>query len=442
MMRKLFVSLTILAAAGAWCAEPLQLTGGEAVSVGVYIAPVEEEAEPLAEQSAGRLLTPASILKSLTVATALDSLGGDFHWHTRVYAIGQVDQAGTLHGRLVVEGGGDPTLGSRHFREQPAFVAAVRQALADHGIKRIEGAVEQGRTWPSEGAIASWQVEDIPWDYGAGFYTLNYADNAVNIDVPSMRISPSLSGVTAVNALSATGGGSLDLQRGAGAREFTVSGSLGQRKQATLNASMPYPADYLLESLRSGLSYTKASVSGSSSESMLILDYTSPRLSEVARSLMVRSDNTMAEGTLRALAAGSSLSAALSAEQRHWRRRGVDLSTVRLRDGSGLSRVDAIAPKQLGAVLRRMASNADYVAVFARAGQDGTLRSFLADNPRAKEFVLKTGSMNGILCYAGYRLDPSTRKPTHVIVIMTNNLQASTTATRQAVERFLLQLDF
>ena len=180
-------------------------------------------------------------------------------------------------------------------------------------------------------------------------------------------------------------------------------------------------------------------------ESRVVMRQFSPRLGEVLRSLMVRSDNLMAEGALRAVAPGASRNDAISLLRSLWKSRGVDLTYTRILDGSGLARGNAISPRQLGSILRWMARSPmsdEYVALFPRAGLDGTLRSFLAKSPQRKRYVLKTGSMGGVQCYAGYRLDATGKKPTHVVVVMVNNFSGSCSALRKEVERLLVETKF
>ena len=118
---------------------------------------------------------------------------------------------------------------------------------------------------------------------------------------------------------------------------------------------------------------------------------------------------------------------------------GVDLKGARIADGSGLSRHNAISPRQLGQILRSMARNGDYVGSFARVGLDGTVRNFMKTDPNRENFVLKSGSMTGVICYVGYRLDPQTKSPTHVLAIMINNAPDSKAA-RAAIASFLSSL--
>lgn len=424
---------------------PLKVKGGDAVSVGIYIAPVES-GTPVVDYHSRLLLTPASILKSLTVATAYRLLGPDWQWTTTVARRGAVD-GGTLRGDLVVRGGGDPTLGSRHFKEQPSFFSAVSAALRERGITRIEGnIVLDSSAVPDGGAVSTWEVEDIPWDYGAGAYAINYADNTFSLTVPEMKVYPPVPGLEVANR-TVKAGKSLTLTRGVGSNLLTVGGSLGNRRQATLQCSMPDPGAVLASRLESALAALGIVVEHNSASSAngceeVILEYKSPKLSQVGRSLMVRSDNLMAEATLRALAPAAPIDSALSRERRFWRSKGVDMSLWKINDGSGLSRANAISAAALGDILRQMASTPGvaqtYIDSFARTGLDGTLTSFLNKNPRRREFVLKSGSMGGVQCYAGYRLDPDTRQATHVIVVMVNNLSGPRSELRKSIETLLL----
>lgn len=446
-MHKFILLSLIVTLSSLWSAAnpPLRVRGGDAVSVSVYIATVDS-GKPVVDYGSRRLLTPASIMKTLTVASATRLLGPDFRWTTEVLTTGKVEN-GVLHGNLIIKGGGDPTLSSRHFKEQPSFIRAVVSALNKAGIKTITGKIKIDESAvPDGGAVQSWEVEDIAWDYGAGAYGINYADNCFALTVPTMQTSLPIPGLDIDNQMS-TKGSQLTLKRGIGSDRITVGGSLGKRKQATLNCSMPNPAAVLVAKLEDSL--TKLGISlknekgASDANPHTILEYKSPRFAEVGRSLMVRSDNLMAEATLRALAPNAPLDSALSRERKLWKSSGIDLSLWRINDGSGLSRANAISAQKLGEVLRFMALDhkvsADYIDTFARAGLDGTLTSFLAKNPRKQEFVLKSGSMGGVQCYAGYRIDPETRAATHVIVVMVNNLTGPRAELRKSIENMILE---
>lgn len=435
MIKKLICATLALVSAGiAFGQCPLTFTGSDQAIIGVYVAPVNGD-EPIVAYNSEQLMTPASVMKSVTVAAALTRYGGDFRWQTTVKSVGPVSN-GTLRGNIEVTGTGDPTLGSAQFRkEREGFLTALRNAATKAGISRITGRAVESSPWPDQGPVPSWEIEDIPGIDGAGFYTLNWNDNIFNLSVPSLRTSPKIPGLKIHN----TGGkGGLKFFRNPGSYDLTISGSIGpKQRQATLICSMPNPTEVLLSQIDSLLG--AGGGKDASGEKSTLLVYNSPQLREVTRSLMVRSDNQMAEATLRLLEPGQPRAKAIAAERAILSNLGIDLSGARIADGSGLSRHNAISPRLLGQILNACADNPDYVCSFARVGVDGTVRNLMRNIPGCECFVLKSGSMTGVICYAGYLLDHNTRKPTHAIAIMINNAP-DTKAARAAISDFLSSL--
>lgn len=386
-MRKILLGAlcAILSAGIAFGQCPLRFDDSDQAVIGIYIAPIKEGA-PLVDYNSSFLLTPASVMKSVTTAAALSTYGGDYRWVTTVKAIGEV-RDGILHGDIVVEASGDPTLGSKQFKDREGFLTAVTSGARAAGINDITGEVRaQGIGWPDQGPIHSWELEDIDNIDGVGFYALNWRDNASCIKSHSSPVPILFAELS---------------------RAINASGQSRECRADTL----------------------------------IICQYYSPELKEVCRSLMVRSDNQMAEGTLRLLAPGKTRAAAIKAEREALEALGANLLNVRIADGSGLSRHDAISPRQLGEILRLMASNQDYVDTYARVGLDGTVKSLMKGVPGRENFLLKSGSMTGVMCYAGYRLDPERKVPTHVIVVMTNNAPSAAKA-REAIAKLLSNLKY
>ena len=58
----------------------------------------------------------ASTMKTVTSSAALELLGADYTFNTPVYLEGEI-QGSTLNGDIVIEGVGDPTLGSVYFKD-------------------------------------------------------------------------------------------------------------------------------------------------------------------------------------------------------------------------------------------------------------------------------------------------------------------------------------
>ena len=69
--------------------------------------------KPVYRMNGDRFFVPASTTKLLSVGTALELLGPDYKFHTRVYRTGPVAADGTLEGDLVLVASGDPNLSGR-----------------------------------------------------------------------------------------------------------------------------------------------------------------------------------------------------------------------------------------------------------------------------------------------------------------------------------------
>lgn len=78
-----------------------------------------------------RAQPPASVTKTLTALYALDALGPDHRFRTRVLAAGPVSD-GILRGDLILSGGGDPTLDTDGL-------AALAAKLKAAGIREVRG---------------------------------------------------------------------------------------------------------------------------------------------------------------------------------------------------------------------------------------------------------------------------------------------------------------
>lgn len=399
MMKKTITALTLtllpLVAMTARC--PITFQGNDAAIVGIYIQDLKT-GKMVADYQSSMAMTPASILKALTCATALNMLGPDYRFTTDFLLVGENPKAGEAD--LVVVGTADPTTGSRDFKESASVIDSVMCALKDASVTSIAGDVLiNGSILPEGGGVVpQWEVEDVTESYGVGLFPVNWMDNYFESDY-----------------------------------------------------IIPSPPDYFKEILTQKLTLNGINVAGNMVElgadslqpdTLCVLTHRSPVLKEIMRSLMYRSDNLMAEATLRALAPGQPRDSALSTVRDFWKRQGVDLKFTRLLDGNGLSRGNAISAAQMGRILTYMARSefcADYVSLFPHAAKDGTVKSLLRGTRLAGRLAVKSGSMSGVHCYAGYKLDKAGR-PTHTVVIMVNNFFCKRTQLKQAIENYLLNI--
>ena len=174
----------------------------------------------------------------------------------------------------------------------------------------------------------------------------------------------------------------------------------------------------------------------------------SPRLSEIIRETLRVSNNLYAETLLRALRPGGSTDDALKSEMSIIESMGV---SVRIEDGSGLSRKNSVSPGFLVSFLTAMSRQScfgTYLRTFNNPGPDEHIFSTSALGIR-RRIRLKSGSMGGVLCYCGYILPQSnaisptgTSKETSTgetiaFSIMINDSIQSTTRLRNYIESVL-----
>lgn len=345
----------------------------------------------LASHNSSTPLIPASIMKSVTVATLLEKTSPEWRWHTRIYTDGDVSD-GVLHGNIIVEGALDPSVNSEVEPFGTDILQEIAGVLDAMGVKTVAGdiIVEDGGI---SGAPrpSSWQSADFVHSYGTGSHPFNFSNNCN-----------------------------------------------GRR-------SVENPASVFKARLRSALLKSGITVSGikiTGNDRNMIFDHVSPPLDEVMRSCMMRSDNLFAESMLRTFGhisgGDGSTPDAARRELQSWRKRGVPLEGVHIVDGSGLSRENRVTADFMTAVLAENSGDVQYASFFPLAGQDGTLKSFLAETPLEGYMAMKTGSMNGIQCYAGYLLDEN-YTPTHTAVIIMNDFRDRSKA-RKAAQEMLLEI--
>ena len=125
------------------------------------------DGQPVAEKNETLPLSPASNLKILTAAVALDVLGPGFTYSTKV--MGALGADGVVQGDLYLVGGGDPVLASEWWNgnnpKWPPFNETSFESLADaiqqHGVTKITGGViGDGSRYDDEFFAPTWAAAD------------------------------------------------------------------------------------------------------------------------------------------------------------------------------------------------------------------------------------------------------------------------------------------
>ena len=452
MKRTLITLYLCCAATFLNAAETLKFSGSDAALVGVYVVELASGKE-LAADNADKVFIPASVTKCVTAASAVKLLKSGSTFTTDVVMTGNLSR-GILHGDIIIKGSGDPTIDSRHITSAKSFVDEVVEAIASQAIDSIAGDVMVDiSALPEIGVSPYWLLEDIAWEYGAGLYGFNYRDNSFAMRVNAEKVlsmSPEIPDLDVKIDLRRGSSGDVMAMRGEDSYCLTLSGEIASGSDYASRYSMPFPDMVFRNAVISALQKRGIGCYGEFAEvenlsTKAILKHTSPTRDEILRPMMFKSINLFAEGMLRALAQNESdktTASALAIEKDLLKSMGLDMSYMKISDGSGLAVTNRISPRFLGSLLTKMAQSSDaatYVGLFPAVGKEGSVRSLLADSRLAGKLVLKSGSMSGVLCYAGYKVD-SAGRPTHVVVIMANNFTCRVADVRTAAGKWLLSI--
>lgn len=395
-----------------------------------------DDGEVIYRQNAEKLFVPASNMKLVTGAAALQALGPAYRYRTRVLAAGPV-RDGALRGDLIVVGSGDPTLSVRFGGDARAVFRAWADSLRARGIRRVTGNlvgidsvfddVPLGRGWAWDDLDAAYSAEISGLQFNEGAIAVRvYAGRAVG-DAGVVVLDPPTAYVPVVNqtrTVAAGRAGWLDATRepqGAGLRlrgEVPLGSDALNERFATRNPTA-YFVGVLRETLReAGVAVEGAAIDAdewperatSAAGAAPLFTHASPPLAEILPAYLKPSQNQIAETLLRTLGRelrgeGSSRAGA-AAEDSVLRAGG--LPTARrlvIADGSGLSRYNLVSPAFLADLLTRMAQGPHaqlWQAALPVAGVDGTLASRLRGTPAERNVHAKTGTLSSVRALSGY----------------------------------------
>ena len=417
--------------------------------VGVIIADVETGSILYEHASQTRLL-PASNQKILTSTVALDVLGPDYKFKTTVASDGEV-RNGTLNGNIYLKGGGDPTLLATDCVNLAKKISAT-------GIERIRGSVIADDSWfDSQRLGDGWEWNDESYYYGAQISALtvspdtDYDAGSVIVSVspgnigesPMISLNPQTDYVKLVNEAVTVNQETEDddpitIERDHGSNTVRVQGSIS-------HGSMPVqewiavwnPTYYALNIFEKALKQENIEFVSSPMISKMpenateLISHESIPLSALLIPFLKLSNNghaeILAKSIGREVVGHGTWRAGLSTIAKHIGKRGVDVETVRIVDGSGLSTGNLISPESITRLLLAV-RNASWfnnwydalpVAGDSRRFVGGTLSNRMVNTIAANNVHAKTGSLNGVSTISGYLTDAGGRDV--VFSMMFNN---------------------
>lgn len=403
---------------------------------GVFVTSLKN-GRVLVARDAQKTFNPASTMKVVTTAVALDKLGADFRWRTSVMAENEIDASGNLNGDLILMGRGAPDF------DEPDVQNLINQ-LKQKGLRRIRGnIVGDASHFQAANLGSGWVWEEAQWYYGAEPSALSYSDNTVlvevvpsdKLDVPAeVKTTPeadfikvSNQAVTKANASAQTFGVHRDLD----ANNFQVWGEVPRGKSMGVRTTMHAPEIWAANDLKKTLEKAGIAVEGAvknvnwrtkdpnAAANLKELAFVeSDALAEIVKRTNKHSINLNAELMLRTIGhqareneeKENSRKIVLGDDElgvmtiKNWLSgKGVELGDTVIHDGSGLSRLNFITPETMGRLLvfalQTPTRNA-FIDSLPIAGTDGTLGGRLS---KFKGRILaKTGTITYVSALAGY----------------------------------------
>ncbi len=361
-------------------------------------------------KNAEKFYYPASVQKVLTTTAALQLLGSAFHYETNIYYSGEIEN-GVLLGNLYVEAVGDPTIESEFLNNK--CLEKLVYKLKNIGVTAIRGDLVFNNT--TDYTPQSWLFEDIGNYYGVAPKLFNYKDNQykINFKLASDGKHPKINNTSVPVPYTFD----LDLLCKASEKRDNayILGAPFSIERKVVGRIPVGVGDFEVKGANSFPEYTfRKELAREISlkeehfkhtDKQLLLTIKSPKLIEIVKETMYQSNNLFAEALLYTLGlqynavynaeGGISVLKQLVSEQSH----AVD--EIRVKDGSGLSRLNAMTPRFAADWLCTYSSNSLYKEMYPIAGLSGTM--IYLSYPEIKGKVLaKSGSAEGVINYAGY----------------------------------------
>ncbi|MFA5513010.1 MAG: D-alanyl-D-alanine carboxypeptidase/D-alanyl-D-alanine-endopeptidase [Candidatus Kapaibacterium sp.] len=405
--------------------------------IGICVQSVQS-GEIIYAQNEYRNFIPASTQKIITTSAALELLGKNFKFSTKIYLDGIIAPNGEFTGNIIIRGSGDPTISKYYYKEPLEIIDSWVEKLDSLGINSIKGNIVGDDEYFDKIYYGpGWSWDDFPYFYSSQVSALSINDNRVDVFVYSgdsigdyAKISsyPYSSYYRVMNNVKT--GKTTDEQIFNISRETTgnilsISGTIpydpSGKKNHALSVTIDNPAMFFLNLFRQKLEQHKILFSGgllTKSEIHEKIDYTvlnpiieyySPNITEIVTVINQESHNLAAEMLLKTLGkeylGHGTFSSGTEYLKSFLDKSGVNIQNIRLYDGSGLSRLNLISPNNLVTLLNWIyrSSHSDvFIKSLASPGEPGTLKRRMTRSKAEKNVTAKTGSMNNISSICGY----------------------------------------
>lgn len=386
-------------------------------------------------------LPPASVTKVITALYALETLGAEHQFQTRLIGTGPVKQ-GVLQGDLILAGGGDPSLDTDTLE-------GLAQSLAEQGVTAITGRfLVYGGVLPYVDAIDGGQPVQVGYSPAISGIALNYnrvflewkivsGAPQLTLDARSITRRPPVQFATV--ELSERLGPVYDFDGKGGRDRWSLAKSaLKQDGGRWLPVRQPelYAAEvfkWLANEYGVRLPASQKTTSRPKGTNLAI--HRSAPLLELLRGMLKYSTNVTAEmvGLSASLARGTYVAslAASGREMAAWAEEKLHMQGAKFVDHSGLSAASRLPARALVKGLAAAQSHRQLQPILKEVGIKDAKGRPVQDHPL--KVVAKTGTLNYVSGLAGYIDRPDNE---HLaFAIFSADLDIRATLTRAERER-------
>jgi D-alanyl-D-alanine carboxypeptidase/D-alanyl-D-alanine-endopeptidase (penicillin-binding protein 4) len=387
-----------------------RLAGATAAAAGSQLSPgcveVKQGSRLIYALGAQQPLLPASNMKLVTALAALDVLGPNYHFTTKVVASAPPEN-GVVYGNLYLVGGGDPLLRTGSYvaglnPAQPAYTSLdqLAQLVRDAGIREVTGlVVGDDSRYDTERTVPTWKPVYLTEGDVAPLSALEVNDDAV--PAPPTPPPSTTTTTTVPNA------------------PPTPPPPPPPPPDPTVQAAKDFQQVLAHDGVQVEGGYGSATAPSSAVPVASVL---SPPMSQEVDNMLMVSDDTAAELLTKELGyvkqhAGTTAAGDVVVRSDLTADR-IDVSQLVNLDGSGLDRSDRVTCALLVAVLQRAGPSGVLASGLPLAAKSGTLAARFAGTPAAGRLRGKTGTLQDVASLSGFvtpspnvRTDPGMAQP-------------------------------
>lgn len=430
-------------------------------SVSVHVQDMQE-GKTIASHDKNLSLIPASSLKLITTGVALEKLGSNYTYETKILVDNQ---------NVYLLGSGDPSLGapkSDYTDKTSTLMLKFADAVAKTGVRQYSGGVVAiSDVFDTAPVGDSWPYYDLGNYYASGVWGLNVRENYYDLfldqntkkgGTPSCcGTDPEIPGLRFINELtsgSSTSGDNAYIYGGPYGYQKFIRGSIPSGTSTfKIKGSMPEPPLVAAQLLHKAIeerninisqspAYTFQAPSLSSAREVYI--HRSPILEDIITETNRKSINLYAEALLKTIAMvengkPGSTKNGVSVIYNHLQSKGISTDGLYMVDGSGMSPRNGISSKQFTDYLYSIFKQNDiyptYKNSLAIIGRQGTLQYMMKKSPIAGHLYGKSGSMERVRSYTGY-IETQSGRTIAFSVIINNYAGKSRTIVREIEKIF------